>query len=99
VAGPTTFGLFGTLVAVDPRVDRPRRSTADATPDRGSGRPCASGAAGDRGVGPPPDDGWSPAAAVAEELAARGVEVPGDWTAAYAEPHLDPPPSAVRWAC
>jgi FMN phosphatase YigB (HAD superfamily) len=62
---PTTFGLFGTLVSVDPRVDRPRE--------------------------PPVDPDWNPAAAVAAELAARGVRVPEDWTAAYAERHLDPP--------
>jgi len=65
---PTSFGLFGTLVTVDPRVDRPRD--------------------------PADDTGWDPAAAVADELAARGVPVPEDWAAAYAERHLDPPPLA-----
>jgi len=36
----------------------------------------------------------SPARAVARELAERGVAVPGDWTAAYAEPHVDAPEGA-----
>ncbi|GAA0663198.1 HAD family hydrolase [Natronoarchaeum mannanilyticum] len=36
----------------------------------------------------------SPARAVARELAERGVAVPDDWTAAYAEPHVDAPEGA-----
>lgn len=63
-----TFGLFDTLVTVEPRVDRPHESTSDAD--------------------------WDPAAALATELTARGVAVPDDWSAAYAETHLDPPPLA-----
>jgi FMN phosphatase YigB (HAD superfamily) len=35
-----------------------------------------------------------PAAAVAEELAARDVAVPDDWADAYAEPHVDAPEGA-----
>ncbi|QKY19144.1 HAD family hydrolase [Halolamina sp. CBA1230] len=31
----------------------------------------------------------SPAAAIAEELTAQGIELPADWAAAYTEPHLD----------
>lgn len=69
VSRPVTFGLFGTLVTVEPRVDHPRPSVEDRAPD------------GD----------WDPAAAVAAELASRGVRVPDDWAAAYAERHLDPP--------
>lgn len=38
----------------------------------------------------------SPAAAIGGELASRGVAVPDDWEAAYAEPHLDPPERAER---
>ena len=40
------------------------------------------------------DDTPEPAAAVAAELAARGVSVPDDWTAAYTEPHIDAPSGA-----
>ena len=36
----------------------------------------------------------NPAAAVAEELAARDVAVPDDWADAYAEPHVDAPEGA-----
>ncbi len=32
-----------------------------------------------------------PAAAVGDELRARGVDVPDDWTAAYRETHIDAP--------
>ncbi|MFC7234515.1 HAD family hydrolase [Halosegnis marinus] len=39
-----------------------------------------------------PDD---PAAAIARELRERGVEVPDDWAAAYAETHVDPPDGAA----
>ena len=98
---PTTFGLFGTLVRVRPPVDRPRPSIVDRTPggrtpDGADDRPR------DRDDDRPRDrDGdcdrrsdWDPAAAVAEELGARGVEVPANWAAAYAERHLDPPPLA-----
>jgi FMN phosphatase YigB (HAD superfamily) len=35
------------------------------------------------------DDPPDPATAIADELAARGVAVPADWTAAYGEPHID----------
>ncbi|WP_246055633.1 HAD family hydrolase [Halonotius roseus] len=35
------------------------------------------------------DDTPEPAAAIADELAARGVALPGDWAAAYTEPHID----------
>jgi FMN phosphatase YigB (HAD superfamily) len=35
------------------------------------------------------DDTPEPAAAIADELAARGVTVPDDWAAAYSEPHID----------
>ena len=35
------------------------------------------------------DDTPEPAAAIADELAARGVAVPDDWAAAYTEPHID----------
>ncbi|AEH36862.1 HAD family hydrolase [Halopiger xanaduensis] len=35
-----------------------------------------------------------PAGAVATELAERGVAVPDDWQAAYAEPHVDAPEGA-----
>jgi FMN phosphatase YigB (HAD superfamily) len=35
-----------------------------------------------------------PAAAVAEELRARDVAVPDDWSEAYSEPQLDPPDGA-----
>ncbi|MFC7069860.1 HAD family hydrolase [Halobaculum lipolyticum] len=35
-----------------------------------------------------------PAAAVGEELRARGVDVPDDWAAAYAETHVDAPEGA-----
>ncbi len=88
MSSPTTFGLFGTLVRVRPPVDRPRPSqrehprppVADPGPDRD----------GDRDGG----SDWDPAAAVADGLEARGVEVPEDWDAAYAERHLDPPPLA-----
>jgi FMN phosphatase YigB (HAD superfamily) len=38
-----------------------------------------------------PDD---PAGAVATELAARGVSVPADWTAAYGDVHVDAPTGA-----
>lgn len=38
-----------------------------------------------------PDD---PAGAVADELIARGVRVPEDWTDAYRERHVDAPPGA-----
>jgi len=50
---PTSFDLFGTLVAAE--------------------RPS------------------DPTAAVADALASRGVAVPGDWAAAYREPHHDVP--------
>ena len=40
------------------------------------------------------DDTPEPAAAVADELAARGVSVPDDWAAAYTEPHIDVPEGA-----
>ena len=40
------------------------------------------------------DDTSEPAAAVAAELAARGVAVPDDWAAAYTEPHIDAPEGA-----
>ncbi|WP_435116058.1 HAD family hydrolase [Halolamina sp. C58] len=40
---------------------------------------------------PRPSD---PAEAVAEQLRARGVAVPGDWHEAYTEPHLDSPAGA-----
>jgi FMN phosphatase YigB (HAD superfamily) len=36
----------------------------------------------------------SPAAAVGDELAERGVDLPDDWTAAYRETHIDPPEGA-----
>jgi FMN phosphatase YigB (HAD superfamily) len=36
----------------------------------------------------------SPAAAVAAELEARGVDVPGDWETAYATAHVDAPENA-----
>lgn len=39
-----------------------------------------------------PDD---PAAAIARELESRGVAVPDDWAAAYAEAHVDPPDGAA----
>ena len=35
------------------------------------------------------DDTPEPAAAIADELAARGVSVPDDWATAYSEPHID----------
>jgi len=35
------------------------------------------------------DDTPEPAAAIADELATRGVAVPDDWAAAYSEPHID----------
>ena len=35
------------------------------------------------------DDPPEPAAAIADELAARGVSIPDDWAAAYSEPHID----------
>lgn len=35
------------------------------------------------------DDTSEPAAAVADELAVRGITVPDDWAAAYREPHID----------
>jgi FMN phosphatase YigB (HAD superfamily) len=38
-----------------------------------------------------PDD---PAAAVARQLRERDVPIPGDWTAAYGEPHVDAPVGA-----
>lgn len=76
-----TFGLFGTLVTVEPRVDRPRPSVDGRAP--GSGRGDRTGS-----------EDWDPAAAVADELTARDVRVPDDWVAAYAERHLDPPPLA-----
>lgn len=41
-------------------------------------------------VDAPPD----PAAAVASELRERGVAAPGDWDAAYREPHVDTPAGA-----
>ena len=63
-----TFGLFDTLVTVEPRVDRPVEPMGEAD--------------------------WDPASALATELSARGVAVPDDWPAAYAETHLDPPPLA-----
>ena len=40
------------------------------------------------------DDTPEPAAAIADELAARGVSVPDDWAAAYSEPHIDAPAGA-----
>jgi FMN phosphatase YigB (HAD superfamily) len=92
VSSPTTFGLFGTLVRVRPPVDRPRPSQGERpvppVADPAPGRDGGSSRDSDRGRD------WDPAAAVADELEARGVEVPEDWAAAYAEPHLDPPPLA-----
>ena len=99
VSGPVTFGLFGTLVTVEPRVDRPRPSVADRF--RGGDGGGDDEDEGDDGRDHGSDDrtraragGWDPAAAIAEELAARDVRVPGDWAAAYGERHLDPPPLA-----
>ncbi len=40
------------------------------------------------------EDSPEPAAAVANELDARGVAVPDDWAAAYREPHIDAPDGA-----
>jgi len=40
------------------------------------------------------DDTPEPAAAVADELVARGVSIPDDWAAAYTEPHIDAPAGA-----
>lgn len=42
----------------------------------------------------PAGSDWDLAAALAAELSSRGVGVPDDWSAAYAETHLDPPPLA-----
>ena len=81
---PVTFGLFGTLVTVEPRVDR-------ALPDADSPTP---GSDADRDSDRDRDEDWDPAAAVADELASRSVRVPDDFAAAYAERHLDPPPLA-----
>lgn len=36
----------------------------------------------------------NPAAVVADELSARGVQVPDDWADAYTEPHIDAPEGA-----
>ena len=88
VSSPTTFGLFGTLVRVRPPVDRPHPSIAGRTSDGADDRPR------DRDGDQDDERDWDPAAALADELEARGVEVPEDWHAAYAEPHLDPPPLA-----
>ncbi|WP_306052803.1 HAD family hydrolase [Natronococcus wangiae] len=40
------------------------------------------------------DQPADPAAAVADELEARGVDVPPDWDEAYASPHVDAPDGA-----
>lgn len=40
------------------------------------------------------DQPATPAAAVADELESRGVDVPEDWADAYASPHVDPPEHA-----
>lgn len=40
------------------------------------------------------DQPAAPAEAVADELAARDVDVPGDWADAYESPHVDPPEHA-----
>lgn len=40
------------------------------------------------------DQPAEPAAAVADELEARGVDVPPDWDEAYASPHVDAPDGA-----
>ena len=91
VSGPISFGLFGTLVTVDPPVDRPRPEGSCAAPEEVSEGDGRSGRALDRTSA----DDWSPASAVAEELAVRGVAVPEDWATAYAERHLDPPSLAA----
>lgn len=99
VSRPVTFGLFGTLVTVEPRVDHPRPSVEGRAPDA-DWDPAAAVAAelGSRGVRVPDD--WADAYAERhlDPPALAGVPLPAHVAAALRSRGVEFSNNAVRRA-